>query len=212
MPEESNARETDRLEAFSDAVFAIGVSLLVLQLKVPEVPDGGASLGSALLNLWRDYSGHIFSFTAIAIYWTRHHFIFQLYKKTNHSFILLYLFFLLCVSFLPFPTAVLAKYITDENWRQTAIVFYACGLFLPAFAWLLTWLYGSRRGNGLLDEKVDEPYVGFVTRKYTLSNALYLASILLALWNGAAGLILCVGVTLVYLLPPKMPAHLEADS
>lgn len=212
MPDVSNARETDRLEAFSDAVFAIGVTLLVLQLRVPEVPDGGASLGVALLNLWRDYLGHIFSFAAIGIYWTRHHFIFQLYKKTNHTFILLYLFFLLCVSFLPFPTAVLAKYITDENWRQTAIVFYAFGLFLPAFAWLLTWLYGSRRKSGLLDEKVDEPYVRFVTRKYTLSNALYLASILLALWNGAAGLILCVGVTLFYLLPPKMPAHLTADS
>lgn len=212
MPDKSNARETDRLEAFSDSVFAIGVTLLVLQIKVPEVPDGGATLGSALLNLWRDYIGHIFSFAAIGIYWTRHHFIFQLYKKTNHTFILLYLFFLFCVSFLPFPTAVLARYITDENWRQTAIVFYAFGLFLPAFAWLLVWLYGSRRDSGLLDEKVDEPYVRFVTRKYTLSNALYLTSILLALWDGTLGLILCVGVTLLYLLPPRMPARLEADS
>ena len=214
MPEsiEPNVRETDRLEAFNDGVFAIAITLLVLEIKVPELQEGGASLGTELLNLWTSYFGYVFSFVMIGIYWARSHFIFQLIERTNHSFILLNLLFLLCISFLPFPTAVLARYITDEEWRQTAIVFYAFGLFLPAISWLLTWFYGSRRRRGLLDEKVDDEYASHLTRIYALSSALYLAAILLAWWNGTAGLILSVGLTLFYLLPPKKPEYREADS
>ena len=203
-------RDTERVEAFSDGVFAIAVTLLVLEIKVPELQGGAATLGSELLNLWTSYFGYIFSFMMIGIYWARHHFIFQLYKKTNHSFILLNLFFLLCISFLPFPTSVLARYITVDEWRQTAIVFYAFGLFLPSFAWLLVWFYGSRRG--MLDEKIDDRYISHLTRIYALSNGLYVAAILLALWNGTAGLIMCIGLTLLYLLPPKKPVYREAAS
>ncbi|MGI8469162.1 MAG: TMEM175 family protein [Pyrinomonadaceae bacterium] len=208
---EPNVWTTGRIEAFSDGVFAIAITLLVLEIKVPELQNG-ISLGRELLNLWTSYFGYVFSFLMIGIYWANHHYIFQLYKKTDHGFILVNLFFLMCISFLPFPTAVLARYIDDSQWQQTAIVFYAFGLFLPAFSWMLAWLYGSRRKRGLLDEKLDESFIGYSTRIFVVSFAVSLSAVLLALWNGIAGLILCVGLSLLYLLPPKKPVYREADT
>ncbi|HEX9371339.1 MAG TPA: TMEM175 family protein [Roseiflexaceae bacterium] len=199
---------TQRIEAFSDGVFAIAITLLVLEIKVPHL-DGadGESLSAALLRLWPSYFGYVFSFVMIGIYWANHHYIFHLYKQSDHFFSLLNVFFLMCISFLPFPTAVLAEYITDATHRQDAITFYTFGLFLPALGWFLVWLYGSQRR--LIDQRLDPDFCAYLTRQYAISNVFYLAAPLLSIWNGNAGLALCIGFTLLYLLPPKQPVYQE---
>ncbi len=75
---------TQRIEAFSDGVFAIAITLLVLEIKVPHL-DGadGESLSAALLRLWPSYFGYVFSFVMIGIYWANHHYIFHLYKQSR---------------------------------------------------------------------------------------------------------------------------------
>src|SRR5205085_1542289 len=110
-------------------------------------------------------------------------------------------FFLMCISFLPFPTAVLAEYITDPVHRQDAITFYTFGLFLPALAWFTVWLYASWNRR-LIDQRLDPGFVTYLTRQFAISNILYLTATLLSVWNGTAGLGLCIGLTLLYLLPP----------
>lgn len=202
---------TQRIEAFSDGVFAIAITLLILEIQVPQLhgadaADKALSLGSALLSLWPSYFGYVFSFLMIGIYWANHHYIFNLYERSDPVFVLLTLFFLMCISFLPFPTAVLAEYITDIQQRQTAITLYALGLFLPAFAWLLMWLYASR-GHRLVNENLEERFISRLTGQYVLSTGLYLLAFLLSLWNGIVGLALCVGLTLLYLLPSKKPVY-----
>jgi uncharacterized membrane protein len=202
---------TRRIEAFSDGVFAIAITLLILEMKVPHLDHGAGTdqafdLSAALLHLWPSYFAYIFSFVMIGIYWANHHYIFRLYQKSDHAFILLNLFFLMCISFLPFPTAVLAAYITDARQQGPAITFYALGLFLPALAWLLVWLYASR-GYRLLDGALDQRFVSHLTRQYIVSNALYLIAVGLSRWHGKAGLALCVGLTLLYLLPSKPPVY-----
>jgi uncharacterized membrane protein len=201
---------TQRVEAFSDGVFAIAITLLVLEIKVPELHGDAGNLGAALLDLWPSYFAYVFSFLMIGIYWANHHYIFHLYERSNHVFVLLNIFFLMCISFLPFPTAVLAEYITDAERQQTAIILYAFGLLLPAFSWLLIWLYASR-GHRLLHEDLDNRFISRLTRQYALSNVFYLAAILLAVWNGLAGLGMCVGLTLLYLLPSKEPVFRHAS-
>lgn len=207
-------QSTQRVEAFSDGVFAIAITLLVLEIRVPEGIEGvepAVNLGAALLRLWPSYFGYVFSFVMIGIYWADHHYIFNLYKRTDHIFVLLNILFLMCISFLPFPTAVLAKYITDVHQQQTAIVLYTLGLFLPAFSWLLIWIYASWQ-NRLIDKQLDERFAARVTRQYSITNVLYFSAILLALWNGTAGLALCVGLSLLYLLPNKRPFYRSAES
>ena len=204
--------ENERLEFFSDAVFAIAITLLILEIKVPQMhgaeASASASLGAKLLHLYPSYFGYVFSFLMIGIYWVNHHQIFKLYRRSDHIFLLLNIFFLMCVAFLPFSTAVLAEYLTHAEYRQTAITFYAFGLFLPAFAWLLIWLYASR-GRRLIDEKLTDKFVKRQTLKFVVTNALYLSAILLSLLNGTAALVFSVGLTLLYLIPPEKPKEIE---
>jgi len=203
---------TQRIEAFSDGVFAIAITLLVLEIKVPHVGETG-NLWAELGQLWTSYFGYIFSFFMIGVYWANHHHIFNVYKKSDHYFVLLNVLFLMCISFLPFPTAVLAEYIAEPEHRQAAMTFYALGLFLPAFSWFMIWLYASHR-HRLIDPKLSAAYIAKTTRLYVISNILYFAAILISLWNGIAGLIVCSSLTLLYLQAPAQPTYVgepEAD-
>src|SRR3954471_2154145 len=104
--------ETTRVEAFSDGIFAIAITLLVLNVRVP-LPDltgHGSTLLPALLHLWPAYLGYLISFFTIGIMWVNHHSMFALIRRTDRYFLLLSVFFLLWIAVLPFPTAVLAEY------------------------------------------------------------------------------------------------------
>src|SRR5437879_4061159 len=83
-------RDTGRIEAFSDGVFAIAITLLILEIKVPRAEGSkAADLSSSLLSLWPSYFAYALSFITIGIYWARHHYIFKLYDRTDHGLNLL---------------------------------------------------------------------------------------------------------------------------
>ncbi len=182
-------RGTERLEAFSDGVFAIAITLLILDIKVPHL-QGSADLLVSLLHLWPSYFAYLLSFVIIGIYWPNHHYVFKLYQKTNHSLNLLNLLFLLFIAFLPFPT------------------FYASSLLLTAASWLLIWLYATW-GHRLIDRHLDSGYLRRMTLQYVGTVALYSSAVLVSPFSSKWGLGICVGLTLLYLLPPKSPADLR---
>ena len=199
---------TSRIEAFSDGVFAIAITLLILELKVPVIAvfQDKRDLMVALRELWPSYFAYVFSFSIIGIYWVNHHYIFQLFNRVNHTFGLLNLLFLMTISFLPFPTAVLAKYLNDDVHRYSAVTFYTLGLLLPAVGWTITWIYGSRDYR-LIDENLDAEFVGKLTRLYFGSTVVYVAALILSLFNEWLGLATCVLLTLTFLLPPLKPVY-----
>ena len=208
-------RDTSRVEAFSDGVFAIAITLLILQINVPrpQSPSEPLNLWAGLLGLWPSYFAYILSFVTIGIYWTRHHYLFILYQRADYALKWLNLFFLMCISFLPFPTDVLATYLTDPTHhhplnRTAAVTFYAIGLLLPAVSWTVTWLYASR-GYRLLDPRLDAGFVRAVTVKYSVSVAAYLGAVLVSLIDYRLGLGVCVGVTFLYLFPPRAPIYVR---
>jgi uncharacterized membrane protein len=112
----------------------------------------------------------------------------------------------MCISFLPFPTAVLAEYMNNPQERYTAVSLYAFGLLLPAFAFLLIWAYGSYKYR-LLDHRLAPAFVRQLTKQYLLSNLLYLSAVAVSFWHATTSLIICVCLTLLYLLPPKKPRY-----
>jgi uncharacterized membrane protein len=201
---------TQRIEAFSDGVFAIAITLLILEIKVPhdQEASGHAPLQGALLRLWPSYFAYVLSFLVIGIYWANHHYVFKLYKRTDHVFLLLNVLFLMCISFLPLPTAVLGGYILDEMNQATAVRFYALGLLLPAASWLLMWLYANKGGR-LIDPHLDPEFLRGATTRYIVSVGLYVGAVLVALVNWRLSLAICVGLTLLYLLPPKRPVYVH---
>jgi uncharacterized membrane protein len=202
-------RGTERLEAFSDGVFAIAITLLILDIKVPHL-QGSADLLVSLLHLWPSYFAYLLSFVIIGIYCSNHHYVFKLYQKTNHSLNLLNLLFLLFIAFLPFPTAVLGEYMLDEANQTTAVTFYASSLLLTAASWLLIWLYATW-GHRLIDRHLDSGYLRRMTLQYVGTVALYSSAVLVSPFSSKWGLGICVGLTLLYLLPPKSPADLRPE-
>ncbi len=99
--------DTARIEAFSDGVFAIAITLLVIEIRPPHV-EGGGSLTEALAHLWPSYLGYAISFLVIGTIWANHHNRFRLISRSDHQFLFLNVLFLMCVAFIPFPTALLA--------------------------------------------------------------------------------------------------------
>lgn len=198
---------TQRLEAFSDGVFAIAITLLILEIKIP---DSGTlahqSLFHYLSGIWPKYFAYVFSFVVIGIYWANHHYIFKLYKRTDHIFNILNVIFLMTISFLPFPTAIFGEYITDDVHRKAAVSFYAVGIYLPAVLWLIMWLYGSYEKR-LLDRRLADSFIQYLTRLFYLSNFLYLMAIVVSLFSPMTSIILNIVLALLYLLPPKKPEY-----
>jgi len=197
---------TQRVEAFSDGVFAIAITLLILEVRVPEHRLGDGHLGQALASLWPSYLAYILSFVMIGIYWANHHYLFQFFRRSDHLFNLLNVLFLMCISFLPFPTSVLGKYAADPLNRQAAVSIYSLGLLLPAAAWLVFWLYARGQAR-ILDPRLEGTFVDRLTGQFLLSNALYATALVVSFWSPGAALAVCVGLTLLYLLPPRKPVY-----
>lgn len=202
--EHLHPNETQRIEAFSDGVFAIAITLLIIEIGVPHV-TGDESLSSALGDLWPSYGAYVLSFVMIGIYWANHHSLFRLFMRTDHFFLMLNVFFLMAIAFLPFPTAVLGEYLDDSEHRDAAVRLYSLGLLLPAFGWFCVWFYANARG--LVDERLAPEYMRFLTVQYLLSNVLYAGALLLSFLDPWVALALVTGLTLLYMLPPRRPRY-----
>ena len=202
------AVSTSRIEAFSDGVFAIAITLLVLEIHVPKPlqAPGARSLADSLTLLWPSYAGYVISFLVVGIYWANHHYLFRLFRGTDHGLNLLNLLLLFWICFLPFPTAVISEYMNAPGQQRVATLFYLFSLLAPAVCWFLIWLYAIHRGR-LIDPNLEPSFVESLTRLYGLSIVIYSASIAAAWWNPKIGLWASVLITGLYLLPPKQPVY-----
>jgi uncharacterized membrane protein len=196
--------ETIRLETFSDGVFAIAITLLVLEIKVPSIAEARAvgGLWRALGQRWPSYLGYIISFITLGIMWANHHAIFQYIRRADRVFLLLHVLFLMCISFLPFPTAVLAAHLAAPDERVTAVVFYSATLTAIAMAYNAVWWYGVSGGR-LLGREVDPDGLHTISQRYRLGPPAYLVSVGLAYVSVAASLTLHVVLALLFALPER---------
>jgi uncharacterized membrane protein len=145
-------RELDRIIFFSDAVFAIAITLLVLNIQVPEIPQGlvAEELPSRLLDLWPKYLSYVISFLVILSYWMAHHSVFSAIRGYDRGLIWLNSLFLMCVAFLPFPAALLGEY----GDQQIVVAIYAVSLGITRLLLTAVWWYASS-GHRLVDDDLD---------------------------------------------------------
>jgi len=190
---DSVEKETGRVEAFSDGVFAIAITLLVLEFKVPHLPPGanGRDLFLALLQLWPSMVAFLGSFIAILIMWINHHGLFRLIHKIDSRFLFANGFLLLMVTFVPFPTAVLAEYLGRPG-ERVAAAFYVGTFVVISIAFNAFWATTTKRR--LLKRSVPEAVVTRIRNAYRFGLGVYAASALLALWSAPAGLAACLSL------------------
>jgi uncharacterized membrane protein len=137
-----DAKELDRIIFFSDAIFAIVMTLLILDIPVPDIPPSSVAteLPGRVLDLWPKLFSYVISFVVIGTYWIAHQGTFRYFRGYNRTLIWLNLLFLLTISFLPFPTSLLGEY----GEQQFAVVLYAVSLALPRLLLASLWWYATR--------------------------------------------------------------------
>jgi uncharacterized membrane protein len=200
--EDPGEKETGRVEAFSDGIFAIAMTLLVLDLKVPRdlaAPDG---LLPALSRQWPTFAAYLTSFATILVMWVNHHRLFSHIRRINGAFLFLNGLLLLFVTFVPFPTALVSEYLRRPEAR-TAAAIYAGTYFALAIVFNLLWRYAAG-GMRLLDHRTRRADVEAITRQYAFGPALYFAAFVLAFWSVPASLCLCMGLAVFFALTASL--------
>lgn len=197
MPAEPS--NTGRLEAFSDGVFAIAVTLLVLDLKVPDIDADlvtDLQLRGRLFRQWPAYLGFLSSFLTILIIWVNHHYLFKLIHRTDRAFMFLNGLLLLLVTFIPFPTSLLSRYILSAAAPTVAFVYSGTYLLL-AVAFNLLWYSALRRG---LITEPGTKRVNFsgIRRGYLIGPFLYGMATVLALYFPILSVVVCIGLALYF--------------
>jgi len=211
MADAPHTSNTTRVEAFSDGVFAIAITLLVLEIHVP-APDAtqhGRTLLTALRQLWPSYLGYVLSFVTIGIMWANHHTIFRYVRRADRYFVLINVLFLMWISFLPFPTALLAAYLPEPEGRTFAVAGYSATLVMIALAYNAVWWYAVGRER-LLDPNADRGAVRTISRRYLAGPVSYGVSFGLAFVNVWASLGVHAALPALYLLPEH--THLRRHS
>ena len=169
---------TGRIEAFSDGVFAFAITLLVLDIQVPE--SDFDSLVSGIAHQWPAYLGYATSFVTIGGIWMAHHGIFRRVRYANRQLMLVNLLLLMAVAFLPFPTRLVAEAIRTTGPERVAVIFY--GAWLLVISLLLSALWGTvARDRSLLRPEVSEREINAILRATTPNLGFYVVVIVLAI-------------------------------
>jgi uncharacterized membrane protein len=207
---------TDRLEAFSDGVFAVAITVLVVSIAVPEVHAGG--LQRALLNQWPSFASYFVSFLIIGIIWVNHHTVFQRIVRVDRTLLFLNLLLLVWVVLIPYPTNLLARYLASGGFdANVAAIAYSVTMFFMAVSFALIWAYAVRT-EGLLDKRLDRAAARASVPRFAGGTLIYVITILVAAVNAVACLVLHALLALYYVFdqaagPPDLTAQSnEADA
>ena len=202
--------DTTRLEAFSDGVIAIAITLLVLDIAVP---PPGTALGPELLQLWPSYLAYSVSFVVIGAIWINHHNMFRHIARADGMLLLLNVIFLMLVAFLPFPTAVLAEAFHRGLDEPVATAFYGGTLTLIGIPINAMWRYAAR-GHRLLDTRLTAGAARQISRRFLAGPLVYAVATVVALVVPWLALLLYLFLNIFYLRPHRKrepaPPHTSA--
>jgi len=188
---------TNRLEAFSDGVFAIAATLLILNVVEPAGP-----LGEGLLQIWASYVAYAVSFVTIGVIWINHHGVMAQIAKVDRLFLLVNVIFLMLIAFIPFPTRLLAEHIMADG-AQAAALAYGITLTGTAVMFNVMWQYAAH-DKRLLRENASERAVRGITRSYLPGPFIYLVATVSAVVSPQLSAVLYAAIALFYVLESSL--------
>ncbi|MBX3061474.1 MAG: DUF1211 domain-containing protein [Anaerolineae bacterium] len=195
-------KETGRLEAFSDGVIAIAITLLVLDLKVPlrEAADQNG-LVAELLKQWSTYFAFLASFLTILVMWINHHRLFTAIRRVDNNLMLLNGLLLLGITVVPFPTKIVAEYLQDGQANIAVIVYALWGMLIAVFFNLL-WRYAASN-NRLFSKQTDIELAKAISRQYMDGPLLYVGAMIIGYLNAILGILVIVALAVFFAIPSK---------
>jgi uncharacterized membrane protein len=200
-----------RAEAFSDGVFAVAITLLVLELKVP---DGDGGLAHRLLTIWPSYLAYVVSFLTIGIMWLNHHTLFTHIVRVDRVLLVFNLLLLMLVAVVPFPTKIIGEELRGHLHgadAKTIMVTYGLLMIAMSICFSAIWWYVVFH-QGMLDERLEEAAIRRSIPRFGVGFAGYVVTTLIAFVSPLAALVL-FGLIAVYYAFEHLPAagKLDAD-
>jgi uncharacterized membrane protein len=205
-------RGLNRFEGFSDAVFAIALTLLIVEIKVPgspEGPHGYTDLAKAMAEQWREHLALLLCYVVIGAYWVQHHYSGRIYAKSDHWFSVINLLFLLAIVAIPYPIRAWCFHL-GTRFETTAAVTLALGLALTACAWMGKWFYGMA-GRRVMDPRLAPDFLREMTRRYGVATLIQIAAVPIAIFAPPAGVAIGLLCVAFFLLPQPKPRYIPGE-
>jgi uncharacterized membrane protein len=202
-------RGLNRFEGFSDAVFAIALTLLIVEIKVPGSPDGPhgySDLAKAMAEQWREHLALVLCYVVIGAYWLQHHYSGRIYVKSDHWFSAINLLFLLAIVVVPYPIRVWCFHF-GTRFEPAASVTLSAGLALTACTWMGKWFYGISGRRRLMDERLAPDFLRQMTRRYSISTVVQIAAVPVAVAAPRIGVAIALASVAFFLLPQPKPRY-----
>lgn len=185
------------MEAFSDGVFAIAVTLLVLDIAVPA--GAGADLLRSLGRLWPSYLAYVVSFSTIGAIWLGHNAITDYLERADAGFLRLNLLLLLVVAFLPFPTKLFADFIREDRPERVAVTIYGISLLAASFLLLVLWRYAVH--VRLVRPDANDEELQLLTKRLTPGLGGYLVLIIAGLFAPIVAAVGYLAIAIFFIIP-----------
>ena len=205
-------RGLSRFEGFSDAVFAIALTLLIVEIKVPgspEDPQGYSDLASAMAEQWREHLALVLCYVVIGAYWLQHHYSGRIYAKSDHWFGALNLLFLLAIVVIPYPIRVWCFHL-GTGFEPVASVTLVAGLALTACTWMAKWFYGMP-GRRVMDERLAPDFVRQMTRRYGIATLIQIAAVPVVLAAPQVGVAIALLSVAFFVLQQPKPRYKSGE-
>jgi uncharacterized membrane protein len=200
---------TNRLESFSDGVFAVAITLLVLGIAVPSTHDPG-SLGHKLGHNWAQYAAYVVSFMTVGIIWINHHGMVSRLRAVDHTILILNLVLLMTVAILPFATTLIAAYLREPHDRDVAAAVYAGSFLVMGVVFALENGVILLRRSELLSVTLPLDRRRQILRRAAGGVTPYAVAVAVAFVSAYATLAICAAIGLFYALP--IASGYEADN
>ena len=215
-PNETSGGETHgaerglkRFEGFSDAVFAIALTLLIVEIKVPgspEGPHGYSSLARAMAEQWREHLALVLCYVVLGAYWLQHHYSGRIYRKSDHWFGALNLLFLLAIVVIPYPIRAWCFHLSTP-FEATAALTLVAGLALTACTWMAKWFYGMSGGRRVMDKRLAPDFLEQMTRRYGIATLVQIAAVPVVIAAPRIGVAIALLCVTYFLLPQPKPRY-----
>ena len=188
----------ERINAFSDGVFAIVITLMVLEIQLPNIPPelAAAELKGALWALAPRILAHFLTFALLGIYWVGHHTVFSFIKRYDRSLLWYNLVFLMFISLMPFPAGMIFEY----GDQQITLILYCGVMVLAGISAAVMWWHASREHH-LIDEQLPDEFIRLTYRRILLAPLLYLITIGLSYLNLTVAKLFLFLIVALYLFP-----------
>jgi uncharacterized membrane protein len=188
---------TGRLEAFSDGVFAIAATLLILDVRL----SGHGSVEHQLVHAWPSYAAYAISFATLGIVWVNHHTVFAQLDRVDRTFLFINVLFLMVIAFSPFPTRVLAEHLREGS--KAAAFAYGLTYTTMAICYAALWFYAAI-GRRLIASAADQRTVSGISRSFRPGWAIYAIATLSSLLAAWLAVGLYAAIALFYVLESSL--------